>query len=108
LDYGYAHPGADVEIVNIRLRAVGISSPPKIPSFPGGNGIPSNAILGNRAVVVSHQRVEIPIYQGELLSPGDYIEGPAVIVRKDTTIYLPRASTTVVDRFLNQVISFTD
>lgn len=108
LDYGYAHPGAEVEIVNIRLRAVGITTPPGIPSFPEGTAVPSNALLADRPVVVNHQRVEIPIYQGELLSPGEYIEGPAVIVRKDTTIYLPRASTAVVDRFLNQVISFTD
>jgi N-methylhydantoinase A len=108
IDYGHAHPGAEVEIVNIRLRAVGITTPPEIPSFREGNGDSTKAILGYRPVVVDHHRVETPIYQGELLSPGDQIEGPAVVARKDTTIYLPMASSTVVDRFLNQVISFTE
>ena len=108
IDYGHAHPGAEVEIVNIRLRAVGITTPPEIPSFRERNGDSTKAILGYRPVVVDHHRVETPIYQGELLSPGDQIEGPAVVARKDTTIYLPMASSTVVDRFLNQVISFTE
>jgi N-methylhydantoinase A len=108
IDYGYSHPGAEVEIVNIRLRAVGTTTPPEIPGFREGNGDPLNALLGYRPVVVNHHRVVIPIYQGELLSPGDQIEGPAVVVRKDTTIYLPRASSTVVDRYLNQVIRLTD
>jgi N-methylhydantoinase A len=107
-EYGYAHPGAEVEIVNIRLRAKGLTSPPEVPVFQDGDGDSSKALLSYRSVVVSHQNIEIPIYQGELLTPGDQIQGPAVVLRKDTTIYLPHATSAIVDRFLNQVIGFKD
>jgi len=107
-NYGYSHPGADVEIVNIRLRAAGLNTSPEIRGFQGGDGNPTKAFLGYRSVVVNHQNVEIPIFQGEFLIPDDQIEGPAVIVRKDTTVYLPRSASAFVDPLLNLVISFSN
>jgi N-methylhydantoinase A len=104
--YGYAHRAAEVEIVNIRLRSTGINSPPEIPTSKQGDGDPSTAFLEHRLAVVSNQQVEIPLFHGELLKPGDQFPGPAIIVRKDTTVYLPRDSAVLVDQFLNLAISF--
>jgi N-methylhydantoinase A len=104
-NYGYAHHAAQVEIVNIRLRATGLISPPEILNSPRGDGDPSSAFLEHRLVVVNNQKVEIPLFQGELLTPGDALSGPAVVVRKDTTVYLPRDASAQVDRFLNLVIN---
>jgi N-methylhydantoinase A len=104
--YGYAHRAAEVEIVNIRIRSTGINSPPEIPTSEKGDGDPSAAFLEHRLVVVSNQQVEIPLFSGELLKTGDQIPGPAIIVRKDTTVYLPRDTAVLVDQFLNLTISF--
>ena len=107
-NYGYSHPGADVEIVNIRLRATGLNSPPEIPGYQGRDDNPSNASLGFQPVLVKNHVVETQIFKGALLTLGNQIEGPAVIVRKDTTVFLPGGSTSVVDHYLNLVISFND
>ena len=107
-NYGYSHPGADVEIVNIRLRATGLNSPPEIPGYQGRDDNPSNASLGFQPVLVKNQVVETQIFKGALLTLGNQIEGPAVIVRKDTTVFLPGGSISFVDRYLNLVISFND
>jgi len=107
-NYGYSHPGADVEIVNIRLRAIGLNSPPEIPEFQVRDENPSNASMGFQPVLVKNQVVETQIFKGELLTPGNQIEGPTVIIRKDTTVFLPGGSTSIVDRYLNLVISFND
>ncbi|MGB5845416.1 MAG: hypothetical protein WBG94_13290, partial [Anaerolineales bacterium] len=61
-----------------------------------------------RLVVVNNQQVEIPLFQGEHLSFGDHLIGPAIIVRKDTTVYLPRDASILVDRFQNLVISLSN
>ena len=106
--YGYARRAAEVEIVNIRLRAIGLNSPPKIPSSSKGDADPSAAYLGHRLVVVNNQQVEIPLFHGEHLSFGDHLIGPAIIVRKDTTVYLPRDASILVDRFQNLVISLSN
>lgn len=106
--YGFAHAASDVEIVNIRLRATGLNSPPEIPIFKVGDSDPSSAFLEHRMVVVNNQKVETPLFQGELLTPGDQLSGPAIIVRKDTTVYLPRDTAALVDRFQNMVIRMAD
>lgn len=106
--YGYSRPQAEVEIVNLRLRAVGITSPPEIPSLPGENPDPVVAYLEDRLVYIQFQGVEVPLFRGELLSPGNLVEAPAVVVRQDTTIYLPLGSSARVDRYLNLVISFVE
>jgi N-methylhydantoinase A len=73
-----------------------------------GDSDPSSAFLEHRMVVVNNQKVETPLFQGELLTPGDQLSGPAVIVRKDTTVYLPRDTAALVDRYQNLVISLAD
>ena len=58
--------------------------------------------------MVKNQVVETQIFKGALLNMGNQIEGPAVIVSKDTTVFLPGGSISFVYRYLNLVISFND
>ena len=102
--YGYSLPDASVEIVNLRVRAIGKIRAPEIPYFEEGESDPGAAYLTTKMVFMNHQKLEIPLFQGELLSPGNILAGPAIIVRKDTTIFLPRNSSASVDRFENVVI----
>jgi N-methylhydantoinase A len=103
--YGYSLPTENVEIVNIRLRVVGKIKTPEMASFEEGEHDPGAAYLTTKLVSLNNQRIELPLYQGELLNPGNLVAGPAIIVRKDTTIFLPGYSTASVDRFENMVIS---
>jgi N-methylhydantoinase A len=49
--YGYQRPDADLEIVNFRVRATGIVSPPRIPTQPLENADPSAAQFDSRSVI---------------------------------------------------------
>jgi N-methylhydantoinase A len=46
----------------------------------------------------------VPFYRGEALQPGDILQGPAVVVRNDTTVLLGPADQAEVDAFCNLLI----
>ncbi len=99
--YGFARPEAALEIVNLRLRAVGRQPAPKLDPLPNAGPDPVAARLDTRAVVYPQGIIEAPFYRGEALQPENRLSGPAVIVRADTTILLGAEDHAVVDPFLN-------
>jgi N-methylhydantoinase A len=103
--YGYARRASTVEIVNVRLRAIGLIEPPPLPDYPSRDRNPAQAYLEDRQIFINDGMRNVPMYQGELLSPGNQISGPAIIVRKDTTIYLSENKTIFVDHFSNLIIT---
>ena len=104
-NYGISHPDREVEIVNIRMRASGLSYPPELPRIHTAAGNSSAALLGSRAVVIDESAEQVPLYRGDQLQPAAQMGGPALIVRNDTTVYLPQDSFAVVDEYLNLLIS---
>ena len=105
--YGYARRASTVEIVNVRLRAIGLIEPPALPDYPIRDRNPVQAYLEDRQILTNDGMRNVPMYQGELLSPGNQMSGPAIIVRKDTTIYLSENKTIFVDRFSNLIITIS-
>jgi N-methylhydantoinase A len=98
--YGHASPGAATEIVGLRLRAVLPVHPPTLTAEVEAGPDPSAALESRRPVVVADggtARVDtVPFYRAEALRPGNRIEGPAVVVREDTTLFLgPRDGAAV-------------
>lgn len=106
--YGYSRPEAEVELVNIRLRAIGKIEAPTITPLPLGNDRPDQAYLEEREVFLSDKPELIPLFQGEFLIHGNSVPGPAIIVRKDTTILLLKNDSLVVDRFGNLIITHSE
>lgn len=103
--YGHAEPSAPVEIVNIRVRALGRVAPPPLPSAPPGAPDPTPALLGHRPVALAWGRLaETSFYDGAKLRPGHDISGPAVIVGKNTTIYLGGSDKARVDAHFNLIV----
>ncbi len=102
--YGYAQPEAPIEIVNLRLRAVGETTPPPLTPQPPGEADPTVALLDRREVVFSRGRLVTPFYRAESLRPGNRLAGPAVVVRADTTILLGPADQAEMDAFGNLII----
>jgi N-methylhydantoinase A len=102
--YGTSRESAEVEIVNIRVRVSGLGAPPPITPRPLGFHDPSSAKMEMRKVWFSAGPMVVPLYQGELLVPGTIIPGPAVIVRKDTTILVGALDQVNVDSYSNLVI----
>lgn len=102
--YGYANEAAPVEVVNLRLRAIGQVTPPLLQKHPLQGLDPRPAYLESRGVVFASGSTETPFYRAELLKPGNHLTGPAVVVRADTTILLGPADLAEVDEYGNLVI----
>jgi N-methylhydantoinase A len=99
--YGYASNNTPVEVVNLRVRAVGQSSPPPLSQRPVQGSNPIEAYLESRRVVFAEKSMETPLYRAEALEPGNRIQGPAVVVRSDTTILIGPVDRAEVDEFDN-------
>jgi N-methylhydantoinase A len=101
--YGYARPGASIEIVNVRVRVTGHVAAPRIRVLPPTKKDPSLALLEQRAVTLGTTR-NVPFYRGEALQPGNVLAGPAVVVRSDTTILIGSEDQAEVDGYQNLII----
>ncbi|MBN2385633.1 MAG: hydantoinase/oxoprolinase family protein [Anaerolineales bacterium] len=102
--YGYAQENAPVEVVNLRLRAVGQAEPPPLPRPPLQGPDPSAARIDERRVLFLDGPHTTPLYRAELLVPGNRIEGPAVVVRADTTVLLGPGDVASLDANSNLII----
>ncbi len=102
--YGYAKPEEAIEIVNLRVRAIGRSSPPPLTPLPMGDSNPEQAYLETRDVIFDQVIIPTPFYRAEALSPGNRLLGPAVVVRADTTVLLNPGDQASVDGLHNIVI----
>jgi N-methylhydantoinase A len=102
--YGYANNNAPVEVVNLRVRAVGQGTPPPLSPRPVQGPDPAVAYLESRRVVFAGGPLEPPFYRAESLEPGNRIQGPAVVVRSDTTILIGPTDRAEVDEFDNLII----
>lgn len=101
--YGHSEPKALVEIVNLRLRAIGrLSRPILAKDEPIGATVP--APFDERPVVLSGGVAWLPFYQGVQLLPGHQLEGPAIITQSDTTVFLGPGDRLAVDAYRNLVI----
>jgi N-methylhydantoinase A len=102
--YSHSQPAAALEIVNVRLRAVGAVPRPALPAAAPGDASTSATPLGTRAVVLSTGLADAPLFDGSALRPGHIIAGPAIVVYNDTTVYLDAGDRATVDRHFNLVI----
>ena len=101
--YGYSELAMPVEIVNLRLRAIGhLSRPP----LSRSNVIDETQPMpfDYRPVVAAAGLATIPFYQGSGLQPGQQITGPAVITQPDTTVFIDCGDALRVDGYRNFVI----
>jgi N-methylhydantoinase A len=99
--YGYNRTKTAVEIVNLRLRAVSVLPTPELHPLPDGGKDPKDSIIEFHPVVFYSGSFNTPLYRGESLLPGNELHGPALIIRKDTTILLNRGDVGTLDRYGN-------
>jgi N-methylhydantoinase A len=104
--YGYSRPEAPLEIVNIRVRAVGKTPKPQL--LPQRNvnhqKVKNDAF---RTVYLPGGATTLPVYRGEELPPGSLFDGPALVVREDTTILVESGDRCRVDPYGNLWMEMT-
>ena len=101
--YGHSEPGVPVEIVNVRLRAIGTLAQPVLPKVelsPSESPVP----FEKRPVVLAAGVSDVPFYLGKDLQPGQQLNGPAVITQPDTTVFIGPDEGLNVDTYRNLII----
>ena len=103
--YGYASPQEGTEFVYLRIAALGKIPKPRFKKEKEGNRKPARGLKGKRKVFVQGKYVSLPIYERDLLRPGDKIQGPAIIEQMDSTTFLSNGRQAQVDPYLNLIVT---
>jgi N-methylhydantoinase A len=104
--YGYAAREDPVELVNVRLTAIGVSPKPRLKALPQGNGDFNEAVKGERPVWFNETSgfTACPIVDRYRLCWGDVVPGPAVIEEVDSTTVVHPGYEALVDQYGNLLL----
>ncbi|WP_414129954.1 hydantoinase/oxoprolinase family protein [Rhizobium jaguaris] len=105
--YDFHDPDGEIEIVNLRLSAIGAG--PTL-EFPTAAPDLQTAIAPEREIpVFTGKDFEwIGLYRRDMLRPGGRFAGPAVVAQDDTTFAIPAGTQVEVDRHLNLHLTFSE
>jgi N-methylhydantoinase A len=106
-EYGYVIPPEydEVEIVNLRIEAIGIIPKPELSKIER-KGRLEDAMKKPRKVWFRETGfIDSSIYERDRLPTGLSFRGPAIIEQPDTTTVMPPNTECVVDPYGNLVIS---
>ncbi len=105
--YGYSAPQEPVELVNLRLSAIGQITKPHLHKLDNKNNEIGDAKKATRSVYFSESDgfVECPIYDRYHLGSGHNVKGPAVVEEIDSTTVIHPGYYALVDEFGNLMIA---
>jgi N-methylhydantoinase A len=102
--YGHADGRRQVEVVNVRVRMVAPSDEITLPRKAFAGPDCTQAILKQKRVMFHGESLDTPVFQRNLLMPGNRFEGPAIVHEYSATTVIPPACTARVDEYSNMVI----
>jgi N-methylhydantoinase A len=103
-NFGFHYEGEqDVELVNLRVQAVGMQHRPSLKPAKSG-GVPARPFATRQAYWRQTGWVECPLYRRAELAVGQSIEGPAIIEEYGSTAVAPEGWTVSVDSYRNLIL----
>ena len=104
--YGYAlrEEGTPVELLNLRLSAIGVTRKPALERELRRSASCVHALKGRRSIYVGERFAKVPVYDGDRLGHGNRLAGPAIIESVNTTIVAPRGWSAQYDALGNCVL----
>lgn len=104
--YGYTLPTgyAPVEIVNLRIVALGLIQKPDLPRIDRKGSLDEARKPSRRVWFRDVGFVDTGIYERQKLGVGAAVDGPAIIEQPDTTTVMPTGTRCTVDDYGNLVI----
>ena len=101
--YTYSVPNEPVELVNLRLRAVGrVSKPPRAALSGNGSGKPTGA---RRAWFPEVGMIETPVWRRSDLAAHARLEGPAIVQEMSSATIVPPGAALEVDAIGNLIVT---
>ena len=102
--YGYSMRSETVQIVNLRLTAIGLLTKPGLEEEPDAGTDPEAALKGSRSIFMEEKQIDAKVFDRKKLRCGNEIEAPAIIEQVDsTTVLFPRYRARV-DGYRNLII----
>ncbi len=105
--YGYRHEGREIEIVNIRLRAVGLKDKPSLKELEFSEKINPDAFLGEREVYMNGKWTKFKVIDRDKLTFGNKIDFPVIVVEYSSTTLIPEEVVGEVDRYGNLILNLS-
>lgn len=105
LRYGYSDAQRAIEVVNIRLRVIGVTNPIAWPRRRLGNDDSGGAVTARRQVHFASKAHNTRIYARDKLRAGNRLRGPAIISEYSATTVVPPGWFAEVDGFSNLILS---
>ncbi len=109
--FGYNDPNEQVHVVNVRLKARGLTTQPILETQAVTHGVkatPYNTQHTVFATANGYSTLDTPIYDRATLIPGVEIAGPAIITQYDTTTVLPPGWYAQIDAVRNLIVELVE
>jgi N-methylhydantoinase A/oxoprolinase/acetone carboxylase beta subunit len=101
---GYADRARPVEVVNLRVKAAGLTEKPALRRRKRTKARAEDAVQERRTMIFEGEACRAPIYKRELLGPGSAFQGPALVCDFESTAVLPPDFSCRVDGYLNLIL----
>ena len=102
--YGYADEARPVEVVNLRVKAVGVTEKPRLAKIEPGGKDPGPARIDRRAMRFDGRNYGADVYAREKVGAGNVIAGPALVLDYESTAVVPPGFISHIDRFGNLIL----
>lgn len=102
--YGYSNPSRPTELVNIRVKATGVTRKPTLPRAPLRRAWRPKPWATRRGRFDGRD-VKVAFHRWDALGPGASGRGAAVIAGSEATVVVPPGFTFRLDRFNNVVLT---
>ncbi|MDP8205716.1 MAG: hydantoinase/oxoprolinase family protein [Candidatus Electryonea clarkiae] len=104
--YSLEEEGTEIEVINVRLRALGITEKPKFLSESNKSISIESALKEKRQVYIpeSNEVKEVNVYDGDKSLNGNTIVGPAVIEKTNTSIFVSESYNCLIDDYGSFII----
>jgi N-methylhydantoinase A len=107
--YGYSlrKEGTPIELVNIRVTAIGVTEKPRLQEESYQDLDASHHLKGDRLVYLPSEKEyqEVDIYDGMKMGYGNHLVGPVIIEQVNTTIFVPPKYTVDCDAYGSYVLT---
>ncbi len=106
-EYGHRFPDNPIELVNLRIVAVGAVPKLKTPQVRGGTSLQDALVREADLLYRTNGKLEphkTKFYLRDKLPVGQAFEGPAVILQKDSTTLLPPGASAMIEANGNMLV----
>jgi len=105
--FGYSLPEGEVELINVRLTASGLTEKPVNKKHESGTVNAAHAIKSEREAWFENSMQVVSVYDGLALQAGNQIKGPAIVEQPTTTIVVPLGTLLSCDDWGNYVLDIS-